>query len=297
MSVIRLLALDIDGTILAPDGALSARVRRAIGAAQARGIVVALATARRWAGVRELAGELGLAGPVILYDGALVCDFPSGARRMRWTLDPAHALTAARTMGAHELQVIAQYRDQRGERLLVSADPPHPDWTASYLERFHDQATYFTLEDAAALAPRMLRLCAFGEVEPLCAAFDALDASPLGRQLMPMGGYDQAELTLFAPEASKGAGMRWLARQYDIPLAQTMAIGDGVNDVSMLQAAGLGVAMGNAAPEIQREADAVTADNTEDGAALAIERYALEADAPLPRGDLTNDTNDAERSA
>lgn len=297
MSVIRLLALDIDGTILTPDGALSARVRRAIVAARARGIVVALATARRWAGVRDLADDLGLSGPLILYDGALICEFPSGASRMRWTLDPQQALNAAQTMVAHELQIIAQYRDQRGERLRVSADPPHPEWTALYLEQFQEQATFFAQGDLAALAPRMLRLCAFGKVEPLCAAFDALDASPLGRQLMPMGGYNEAELTLFNPEASKGAGVRWLARQHGIPLAQTMAIGDGVNDISMLQAAGLGVAMGNAAPEIQRAADVVTTANTEDGAALAIERYALEEGAPLPEHDPTSDTDDTEQSA
>jgi hydroxymethylpyrimidine pyrophosphatase-like HAD family hydrolase len=118
-------------------------------------------------------------------------------------------------------------------------------------------------------------------------AFDALGESPLGRQIMPMGSYNEAELTVFAPEASKGEGIRWLAQRLDIPLAQTMAMGDGVNDISMLQAAGLGVAMGNAAPEVRLAADAVTADNAEDGAALAIERYALDEDAPRPDEDAT----------
>jgi Cof subfamily protein (haloacid dehalogenase superfamily) len=271
---IRLLALDIDGTILLPDGSLSQRVKRAIGEAQARGIVVALATARRWAGTQALAEELGLTGALILYDGALICDAVSGEASLRRTLDPAQAQAAAQMMGAHELQVIAQYRDARGERLLVSADPPHPQWTRSYLERFAQQTTYFALDDLAALAPQMLRLCAFGQFDPLRVAFDALGESPLGRQIMPMGSYNEAELTVFAPEASKGEGIRWLAQRLDIPLAQTMAMGDGVNDISMLQAAGLGVAMGNAA-------------NAEDGAALAIERYALDEDAPRPDEDAT----------
>jgi Cof subfamily protein (haloacid dehalogenase superfamily) len=284
---IRLLALDIDGTILLPDGSLSQRVKRAIGEAQARGIVVALATARRWHGARALARELGLTGALILYDGALICDAVSGVASLRRTLDPAQAQVAAQMMGAHELQVIAQYRDAQGERLLVSADPPHPQWTRSYLERFAQQTTYFALDDLAALAPQMLRLCAFGQFDPLRVAFDALGESPLGRQIMPMGSYDEAELTVFAPEASKGEGMRWLAQRLDIPLAQTMAMGDGVNDISMLQAAGLGVAMGNAAPEVRLAANVVTADNAEDGAALAIERYALDEDAPWPDEDAT----------
>lgn len=287
MTSIRLLALDIDGTILLPDGSLSRRVKRAIGEAQARGIVVALATARRWAGTQALAQELGLTGALILYDGALICDAVSGATSLQRTLDPAQAEVAAEMMGAHELQVIAQYRDAQGERLLVSADPPHPQWTRSYLERFAQQATYFALDDLAALAPQMLRLCAFGQFDPLRVAFDALGDSPLGRQIMPMGGYGEAELTVFAPEASKGEGVRWLAQRLNIPLAQTMAMGDGVNDISMLQAAGLGVAMGNAAPEVRLAADAVTSDNAEDGAALAIERYALDEDAPWPDEDAT----------
>ena len=287
MTSIRLLALDIDGTILLPDGSLSQRVKRAIGEAQARGIVVALATARRWHGVRALAQELSLTGALILYDGALICDAVSGATSLRRTLDPAHAQVAAQMMGAHDLQVIAQYRDAQGERLLVSADPPHPQWTRSYLERFAQQTTYFALDDLAALAPRMLRLCAFGQFDPLRVAFDALGESPLGRQIMPMGGYGEAELTVFAPEASKGESMRWLAQRLDIPLAQTMAMGDGVNDISMLRAAGLGVAMGNAAPEVRLAANVVTADNAEDGAALAIERYALDEDAPWPDEDAT----------
>lgn len=287
MTSIRLLALDIDGTILLPDGSLSQRVKRAIGEAQARGIVVALATARRWNGAQALAQELGLTGALILYDGALICDALSGVASLRRTLDPAQAQVAAQMMGVHELQVIAQYRDAQGERLLVSADPPHPQWTRSYLERFAQQTTYFALDDLAALAPQMLRLCAFGQFDPLRVAFDALGESPLGRQIMPMGSYNEAELTVFAPEASKGEGIRWLAQRLDIPLAQTMAMGDGVNDISMLQAAGLGVAMGNAAPEVRLAADAVTADNAEDGAALAIERYALDEDAPRPDEDAT----------
>ncbi|HEX2347330.1 MAG TPA: HAD hydrolase family protein, partial [Ktedonobacterales bacterium] len=60
MTAIQMLALDIDGTILMPDGSLSLRVKRAIGEAQARGILVALATSRRWAGTQALAQELGL---------------------------------------------------------------------------------------------------------------------------------------------------------------------------------------------------------------------------------------------
>ncbi len=279
MTAVGLIALDMDGTILAPDGSLSARVKRAVHEARARGVVVALATARRWTGAAPIAQELELAGPLILYDGALAQNFPDGATQLRRTLDARLAQGAAAALAARELQVVAQYSDAQGERLAVSEHPPHPQWMRSYLANFRGQATYVALESLAELAP--LRLVSFGPIKRLRGALDALSDAPVGRQILPLGNYGIAELTVFSPDASKGAGLRWLAQRLGIPLEQTMAIGDGVNDVSMLRDAGLGVAMGNAAPEVRQAADVVTAANDEDGAALAIERYVLDADAPI----------------
>jgi hydroxymethylpyrimidine pyrophosphatase-like HAD family hydrolase len=82
-------------------------------------------------------------------------------------------------------------------------------------------------------------------------------------------------LTLFATGVSKGAALARLAADLGVPLAETLAIGDGSNDVSMLRVAGLGVAMGHATPSVRLAADVVTASNGEDGAAQAIERYVL----------------------
>jgi hydroxymethylpyrimidine pyrophosphatase-like HAD family hydrolase len=281
VTAIGLIALDMDGTILAPDGSLSVRVKRAVQEARARGVVVALATARRWTGAAPIAQELDLSGSLILYDGALVRNFPDGATQLRRTLDARLAQGAAEALAARELQVVAQYSGVQGERLAVSEHPPHPQWMRSYLANFRGQATYVALEGLAELAPETLRLVSFGPIKRLRGALDALGDAPVGRQILPLGNYGIAELTVFSPEASKGAGVRWLAQRLGIPMEQTMAIGDGVNDVSMLRDAGLGVAMGNAAPEVRHVADAVTAANDEDGAALAIERYVLDADAPI----------------
>lgn len=77
------------------------------------------------------------------------------------------------------------------------------------------------------------------------------------------------------PEATKAGGMLQVCRLLGIDPKHTLALGDSGNDCSMLQAAGLGIAMGNAPPEVQRMAHAVTKSNMEDGAAIAIEQYAL----------------------
>jgi len=93
--------------------------------------------------------------------------------------------------------------------------------------------------------------------------------------LLLLGNYGVAELTLFSSAVSKGNALAILARHLDIPLDETMAVGDGPNDVSMLRMAGLGVAMGQASRRVRAMADVVTASNTEDGLARAIEHYAL----------------------
>ena len=278
MTAYRLIALDIDGTILTSDGALSQRVMRAVREARERGVVVALATARRWTGAAIFARELGLDGTQIIYDGAMARSCPDGAVELVHALEASFVQRAAETLAAYELQVVTQHSDVQGERLVASDDPPHPKWMRAYLENFRDQVVYVPLEQVAGYVPDAVRVVSFGPEPRLQAALESLDDVALGRQIMPLGSYGIAELTVFSPSASKGSGLRWLAQRLGIPMEQTLAIGDGVNDVSMLREAGLGIAMGNAAPEVQAAARALTATNDEDGAALAIERYVLDMD-------------------
>ena len=87
------------------------------------------------------------------------------------------------------------------------------------------------------------------------------------------GGFANLEFT--AQGVSKATGLRFLADYLGLTLAQTMAIGDSENDAEMLRAAGLGVAMGNAYPQVKALADAVTDDNESDGVAKAIQKYLL----------------------
>ena len=84
-----------------------------------------------------------------------------------------------------------------------------------------------------------------------------------------------SNIELNAPGVTKGSGLLALAEKLGLRRDQVMAVGDSGNDLSMIEDAGLGVAMGNATPEILAAADAVTADNNHDGVALAIEKYAL----------------------
>ncbi len=84
-------------------------------------------------------------------------------------------------------------------------------------------------------------------------------------------------LEVLPPRSSKGAALRRMARLLRIPLRQVVAVGDELNDLTMIQVAGLGVAMGNAPRELRRVADYVAPSNDEDGLAEVIRRFVLEA--------------------
>lgn len=286
MSEYRLVALDLDGTTLMPDGSLSPRMLQAVTRARARGVTVTLATARRWTGASGIAAELGHNGPLILYDGAIQRDFPDGATLIEHVLRPGVVQHVADILARHELQVVTQHSGS-AERLIASASPRHPAWMQAYISAFPEQITQAPLNRIGEAYDGALRVVSIGPERRLMAAFEELATLPVGRQILAHGSYGSAELTVFSPEASKGAALAWLAARLDIPLTETLAMGDGVNDISMLRIAGLGVAMGNATADVKTAAKAVTRSNAQDGAALAIERYVLGEDAELEEAEAT----------
>lgn len=292
-----LVALDLDGTIARPDDTVSERTLSAIAEAQRRGVTIALATSRRWIGAEPIARVADLRGYIIAYDGAfrgkyagsVAIESADSSEEARAPLDVEVARSAAEIVGKFGLQVVAQYVNPDGEWLVASERPRHPEWMASYLDRSRTPVARVPLAGIAGMFPSPLRLVSFGPMELLRRAFAALDGLPVGRQILPMGNYGSSELTIFAPGVSKGSALRTLAAHLGIPIEATMAIGDGINDIPMLREVGLGVAIGGSAPEVQAAADLVTAAFDEDGAARAIERYALGWDtdvaAPQPEGE------------
>src|SRR5262249_47053223 len=200
-------------------------------------------------GTAPVAQALGLHSPIIIYDGAQIRDFPSGAILAADALDAAIAQQVVEILSCQGLRPIVQHGDTAGERLLVGPSIPGCGGERAYLERFAHQVTELPLNALCRDQPDPLRVVVFDSLHHLQAAAAALAALPCGWQLLPQGSYGAAELTIFSPTASKGNGLRRLAEHLGTSLAETLAIGDGVNDVSLLSAAGLGVAMGNACRE------------------------------------------------
>ncbi|HLW00548.1 MAG TPA: HAD hydrolase family protein [Ktedonobacterales bacterium] len=276
----RLLMLDIDGTLLNEQGQITPRTRRAVGAAQAAGVVVALATARRHLSATLFAADLGLKGPVVSYDGALIREYPSGEH---WHSDPLPAVTGQAAVDAiarHSLQPLAQYNQENSERVLTGPQSQDTPWMGDYYDLYAAQFVRYPLAELCVGKGDPLRIVAFGPLEQLEPIAAELRPLPCQLYLNPQGSYGTAELSVMSLTTSKGNALSVLGSRLRLAPDQSMALGDSYNDLSMLRLAGLGVAMGQAPQEVQTAAGAVTLPNTEDGAARAIERYLLDGKLP-----------------
>lgn len=273
---IRLVAIDLDGTLLDPSGCITPRAHAAMRALHDSEVTLALATGRRWTGGSIAASAFNFRGPMIHMDGAVIRSYPDGEVLHVAPLDRMIAQRAAEAMVTYGVQPIAQYASHLDDYLHVAEEAAHPEWTENYLPALRQQTRFRPVSQLCVDSIDPIRLAAFAPLGILRRVAVDLASPDCGRQLLPTGNYRIAELTLFSSAVSKGNALAILARQLNIPIEETMAIGDGPNDISMLRAAGLGVAMGQAPRRVRASADVVTASNAEDGLARALETFVLE---------------------
>lgn len=262
---IKLLALDLDGTIVTDMHDIPPRVQAAIEAASAQGVQVVLATGREYPVSRKFIELLGLSTLIICYQGALIYDPVAGQA------------IAAETIPlplAHRL--IDQARDQQlalhlyvGHQAFVEAPTT---LSRSLLHRAGIVPA--EVEDLKQVieSPPLKGLIAHPAMETGAAA--ARLAKALSPELSVFRSHAEL-IEVTSPNVSKGHALATLAGHYGIPQSQVMAIGDQDNDIEMIAWAGLGVAMGNASAGAKAAADHVAPAIGEDGAAWAIEQFIL----------------------
>jgi len=276
-----LIVLDVDGTLLGPSGTLSSQVRAAVQSAHAAGCLITLATGRRLWAVRPIAEELGIRTPIILYNGAVVYDLANERELVRAGLTPepfAGGLDAIVNAG---FQPVVYESPSDGERVYTGPAERDDEATAHYFVRpaVAAQRINLSLEHLRAVCEPLL-LAAMGSEPEMRALAERVDGTVPGCQTLverqsfvPDSRWWQVDVT--APGTSKGAALRQLCAIFDIPLQDTIAVGDGINDVELISAAGLGIAMGNAVEEVRQVAAEVVADNAHDGVAEALQRFVL----------------------
>lgn len=259
---IDLIALDLDGTLLAPDETISARNRLAIREALAAGVRVALVTGRGVDTPIRVSRDLGLNLPVICCHGALTKDFGADKTLAHIPVPLAYAkpmieFAEARGLAAAVYVEEAFYRLTGSE--AVMDDMRGPGW--------HETPS---LAQILTEAPTFIRFLGEESVRAMLAEFGDL---PLSFRHETWGSF--VECAVLNREASKKHALAALCAGFQIAPDRVMAIGDSRNDLPMLRWAKIGVAMGNALPEVREAVRYVTASNDRDGVALAIERLVL----------------------
>jgi HAD superfamily hydrolase (TIGR01484 family) len=263
---IDLIALDLDGTLLAPDETISAGDRAAIARALLAGIRVVLVTGRGVDTPIRVSHDLGISLPVICCHGALTKDFRANRTLAHMPVPLEYAKAMLEYAERHAVQV-AVYADETFWRVSGShvfmQDMLGPAWreVPSLLDALHGGAPTFIRFLGADAVAAMQR--EFGDL-PLSYRYETW--------------FDFVECAVLNREASKRNALARLCADFQIPSERVLAVGDSRNDVPMLAWAGIGVAMGNALPEVRSAVRYVTADNAHDGVAAAIERFCFAAE-------------------
>jgi len=286
---IKMIVIDIDGTLLDPVGKITERTLAAVQAARQQGIVVTLATARRYCNTVQIAGELGLECSLIVSDGAMIAGYPQATVLQTHPLRSQVAQQAVELFVRYNLQPVVH--PDTGLREEIWTGPKNGDnlWLEMYFSVYAEQLRRMPYEMLGVGHTDPLRVVTFDTEEAIGAMIPEIAALDCSWNTIKRGTYGCAEITVMDPHCSKASGVMTLARQLDIPLQEVMALGDNNNDIPMLQAVGWGVAMGQAPAAVKAVAQAVTASNAEDGAARAIETYALRCAA-------TSDSNSRRRA-
>lgn len=289
LASIKMLVIDIDGTLLNPEGKITPRTMAAVRAAQQAGIIVTLATARRYCNTAQVATELGLDIPLILYDGALIVQHPQATILHTHPLASDVAQQAVNLLVRHGIQPVVH--PNCGLKEEIWTGPPTLDniWLTAYFATFPEQMQRVPYEHLCISNSDPLRVVAFASEESIWNLIPDVSTLNCSSTTIKRGSYGSAEIAIMDPACSKASGVAALAQQLHIPLEQVMAIGDNNNDIRMLQSVGWGVAMGQASNAVKAAAKAVTSSNWEDGVALAIENHAL-LSSPIAASNSLNRT-------
>ena len=265
--MIDLIALDLDGTLLNSQEEISAHDRQAIRDALAMGVRIVLVTGRGVDTPIRISRELHLNLPVICSHGALTKDFGANRTLGHIPVPLQYAKPMVEYAEQHELD-LAIYSEETFYRLhgtkLFMPDMTGPAWKIvhSFSEILHT-------------APTFMRFLGKNSVEAMRREFGDL---PLHFKYESWNDFVECAVT--SRDAGKQQALARLCADFQIESKSVLAIGDSRNDLPMLRWAGIGVAMGNALPEVREALRYVTASNNHDGVAAAIERFVLSK----PRG-------------
>ena len=274
---VRLIALDIDGTLLDSKWQLPEANRTAIAEAVRRGIEVALVTGRRYDFAMPIANQLDVPLTMIVNNGALVRS-KDGETHLRHLLPRATALRVLQATAPwrHGAAVISDRR--RENQLMLEVLNPDDSLRYAYYSR-NKQFIGISKPLENCLTEDPLQVMLSDGVEAMCAAETLLRAAPFANEyslaLTTYENRDFAMIDVIPPNISKGTTLEQWAAVRGIAREEILAVGDNHNDLEMLAYAGIPVVMANCVPELKTYGWHETRSNDESGVAAAIEQFAL----------------------
>ena len=279
---VRLIALDIDGTLLDSRWQLSEANRSAIAEATRRGIEVALVTGRRYDFAMLIARKISSPLTMIVSNGAIIRT-EDGTTHLRHLLPTQTAKRVLQIADPWRASAALIFDRSRENQVMVEsfdfADPNRQSYYMKYRESFGQSKP---LESCLTEDP--IQVMFAGKVEPMRAAEAALrQAGDEGNFCVAMTVYENRNFSMIDvlhPACSKGSSLAEWAALRRFSREEVMAIGDNHNDLEMLFFAGIPVVMGNSVPELKTFGWHETRSNDENGVAIAIEQFALQEGAP-----------------
>lgn len=265
----KLIVSDFDGTLLTDDGTIPDEARAAIADYVANGGIFAVCTGRMLASILPRVRELGLKGLVVAYQGTVIAEIESGKIIKKNAIPCADAaelcaffesLQKGVNTYTNEILYTSLPKDNAYLKIYESRTGIDAISVEGGLANFVIKNNFDCQKVTCLLSPKereeVYRAAAekFGKRFDITCSADALvEASPL--------------------EDNKGAALKYIADYYKIPMDSTVAIGDNLNDLSMIVAANIGVAVGNATQVLKDAADVVTVSNNEAAVAKIIKKY------------------------
>ena len=272
---IKLITIDIDDTLVNTAKQVTPRVKAALQEATAQGVKVVLTTGRPLPGVQEYLDELGLNHQddqyAITYNGGVV------------------QTTNGEELGGKELAYsdylrLREVADELGAYLQVETidaaytSAKEINYWASRENFLIKMPLIIKTVDEMDPNDHYVKFMFIGDEADIDSWRDALPADV--KEAYYIVKSTPQHLEFMHKDATKGSGLLTLAAKLGIDRSETMALGDQQNDVTMIEAAGLGVAMGNAVPEVKAVADVETTTQNADGVGVAVEKWVLGRDVP-----------------
>jgi len=265
MMAYKLMTVDIDGTLLNSNGKLTEETKKAIKLGVDSGLIFTISTGRPIQGVEYLINLLNLDLPFITYNGAMV------------VMGKSRKILYEHKLSFEDVKLIVELGRKRKTTIIIWADnklfvQEINDWTEKYKKISRVEPILINDIDGL-LKNGVTKILWYDTIEKIGDYQDEMGKFLNGRVNYHTSRPDFLEFVDI--NASKAIAMKKLGENYGISQTEMIAVGDGFNDLSMIEYAGLGVAMANSVQVIREKADFITLSNDEDGVAHVIYKFVL----------------------